>query len=85
MVDDEDVDAAQHIEECHEWHEHATYLRNGLYATDDNGSSECCDNGTRDIRRNAILVLYQGRDGVSLYGASDAERGEGGKECEEDG
>ena len=85
MVDDEDVDAAQHIEECHEWHEHAAYLRNGLYATDDNGSSERCDDGTRDIRRNAILVLYQGRDGISLYGASDAERGEGGKECEEDG
>ena len=85
MVDDEDIDATEHIEECHERHQHAAHLRDGLHATDDDGCAEDGDHRARDVRRDAILVFHERGDGVRLHRTSDAERGEGGEEGEEDG
>ncbi len=56
-----------------------------LHSSYDDGCSQGADNGSCDVGRNAILVFYEGRDGICLYGAADAERGYRGKECEEDG
>ena len=50
MVDKENVDATEHIEECHERYQHAAYLGDCLDTTQDDGCTESCDDGSCDIR-----------------------------------
>lgn len=75
VVDAEDDDASEHIERRHERHELFTHTRNGAHAAEDHKACQGRDHDADSERRDVEIRVHDGRDGVHLNAAPDAEGG----------